>query len=995
MECFPPMKAQSRRSLAAIPYRLASCIAVALSCASLPALAGQALLSSVGNDTPVERLVVKYRDDSAQFRSVAQARQAVAAMTRAKAAGDGVELRHERRMGVGADVVRLSRKLDRVQAQALIRQLATDPNVEYVRADVTLQAVGAGTAAPVRASTSASASATPNDPRYSEVWGLYESIGGINAPAAWARSTGSGTVVAVLDTGIIQHPDLNANVLPGYDFITDAAKAGDGDGRDASAADPGDYVTDSTGKLSPSSWHGSHVAGTIAAMANNAVGITGVAYNTKILPVRVLGRGGGSSIDIADAIVWASGGTVPGVPTNPHPAEVINLSLGGPNSTCFSDMQAAINRAVMRGTTVVIASGNANIDVAGFFPANCNNVVAVAANDREGNRTYYSNFGAKIDVTAPGGETRDAKPNGILSTVDTGLQGPEGPGYAFYPGTSMAAPHVAGVVAMMQAVAPSPRTPEQIEALLKQSARKLPGECSGGCGAGIIDAAKAVELATQDADNAAPVAGFTANISNMSVTFTDSSRDSDGTIVSRTWDFGDGTSSTETHPVKSYLRDGEYSVLLRVIDNRGGTSTKRQTISIGTPGGTPLLNGTPLTNIDGVSESYRTYRVDVPAGASNLVIKTTGGRGDVELLHKFGAVPTLAAFDCRPKKLGNEEQCALPTPQAGTHYVVLYGIIGYSGVTLSATWQGGVANKPPVANFQVATEGLKASFTDASSDPDGNIAKRVWEFGDGTQSTEANPVKTYAARGTYSVKLTVTDNQGATAEKVGTVTVDIAAPDGLQPGKPVTSLTGAKGSEQFFTMTVPAGARGLSFATSGGTGDADLFVKFGSKPTDSSYDCRSQGISNAERCAISNLQPGTYHVRVKGYQAYSGLSLVGDYSTGGGVQTYRNDTDVTIVDSQTVESPIAVSGRDGKGLSSTEVAVDILHSYIGDLKVELVAPSGTAYALHNRSGGSADNIRRTYTVDLSNEALNGNWKLRVYDAARGDTGKIDQWSVIF
>src|SRR5690606_38571120 len=145
-------------------------------------------------------------------------------------------------------------------------------------------------------------------------------------------------------------------------------------------------------------------------------------------------------------------------------------------------------------------------------------------------------FGAKIDVTAPGGETKDSQPNGILSTVDIGREGPEGPGYAFYPGTSMAAPHVAGVVALMQSVAPSPRTPEQIEALLKQTARPLPGTCTGGCGAGIVDAAKAVTAAMQNADNAAPVAGFTANVTNMSVAFTDSSRDSDGSIVSRTWD---------------------------------------------------------------------------------------------------------------------------------------------------------------------------------------------------------------------------------------------------------------------------------------------------------------------------------------------------------------------------------------------------------------------------------------------------------------------------
>jgi subtilisin-like proprotein convertase family protein len=139
-------------------------------------------------------------------------------------------------------------------------------------------------------------------------------------------------------------------------------------------------------------------------------------------------------------------------------------------------------------------------------------------------------------------------------------------------------------------------------------------------------------------------------------------------------------------------------------------------------------------------------------------------------------------------------------------------------------------------------------------------------------------------------------------------------------------------------------------------------------------------------------------VRIKGYSAFSGVSLVGDYGTGGGgggSQTYSNTTDYAISDYATVYSPITVSGRSGNAATSTQIKVDIKHTYIGDLKVDLIAPDGSVYGMHNRSGGSADNIIKTYTGNLSSEALNGTWRLRVTDSGWGDTGKIDSWSVTF
>ncbi len=220
----------------------------------------------------------------------------------------------------------------------------------------------------------------------------------------------------------------------------------------------------------------------------------------------------------------------------------------------------------------------------------------------------------------------------------------------------------------------------------------------------------------------------------------------------------------------------------------------------------------------------------------------------------------------------------------------------------------------------------------------------------------------------------------------------------LGNGVPVTGISGAAGSQQFWTINVPAGASNLVIGTSGGTGDADLYVRFGSAPTTTTYNCRPYLSGNAETCTFAAPQAGTYHVMVRGYSAFSGLSLTGSYSTGGGgggTQTYTNGSDVAIGDNTTVESPISVSGRTGNGSASTQVAVAIVHTYIGDLKVDLVAPDGSVYVLHNRSGGSADNINSTYTVNLSGEALNGTWRLRVNDNAGGDTGRIDSWSVTF
>ena len=312
---------------------------------------------------------------------------------------------------------------------------------------------------------------------------------------------------------------------------------------------------------------------------------------------------------------------------------------------------------------------------------------------------------------------------------------------------------------------------------------------------------------------------------------------------------------------------------------------------------------------------------------------------------------------------------------------------------------GGGGNVAPVANFSYVTNGLAATFTDSSTDSDGTIASHSWTFGDGGTSTTTSPSHTYAAAGTYSVTETVTDNGGLSNSKTSSVTVTGGTGGNvLTKGVAVTGLAASTGASLNYTMVVPAGATNLVFTQSGGTGDSDMYVKFGSAPTDTVYDCRPYVSGNAETCTFATAQAGTYYVRLKAYSTFSGVSLKGDYTTGGGggTQTYSNNTSTPIPDVSTITSTINVSGRTGNAPTTSQVAVNITHTYRGDLKIDLLAPDGSVYALKASSGSdSADNVVATYTVNLSTEALNGAWKLRVQDVAAGDTGTLNSWSITF
>jgi serine protease len=468
------------------PTLLKLCAALAIGLGSLTAVAGvsdSAPAQAAHYITQTDRLIVKYKDAAPAAGKAAAKAAAMGAGRKAivDRAGQqfGMTMKALHTIATGANIFKIDRKVSLDEARALAAELmARDPDVEYAEPDRMMTAL-----------------MTPNDSRYTEQWDYYETTGGMRVPAAWDKSTGTGIKVAVIDTGYRPHADLSGQILQGYDFISDTAVANDGGGRDTDASDPGDWiVANECGAGSPaqnSSWHGTHVAGTIAALTNNASGIAGIAYNAKIVPARVLGKCGGYTSDIADAITWASGGTVSGVPANANKAQVINMSLGG-SGACDTTTQNAINGARSRGTVVIVAAGNEAQDASNSSPANCSGVVVVAATNRSGGRASYSNFGSIVDVAAPGGDSGTG--NGILSTLNTGTTTPGSDTYASYMGTSMATPHVVAVAALMLAKNPA-LTPDDIEAKLKSSARAFPASCSG-CGAGIVDASAAVDAAT-------------------------------------------------------------------------------------------------------------------------------------------------------------------------------------------------------------------------------------------------------------------------------------------------------------------------------------------------------------------------------------------------------------------------------------------------------------------------------------------------------------------
>jgi len=531
------------RGLAAALLGLAVLAWPAAAVERAPARAAGAAAATLATGT--ERVVVRWRAGVGPARErIAQAAGGEAAaplrMARTLTLRHGIALADGASVDARTQVVRVAAG----NVAALLARLAIDPEVEWAEVDQRQRI----------------ARVVPNDPFYGAgqtppmpalgQWFLraptVDAPAAIDAVAAWARTRGdAGIVVAVLDTGVrFDHPDLADKLLLGYDFVSDPATANDDGGRDDDASDPGDWIMQAeheavngpfagcglTGRDLGSSWHGTQVAGLIAAATDNAIGVAGAGWHLRVLPVRVLGKCGGWSADIAAGIRWAAGLDVPDVPRNPHPARVINLSLGS-QATCsrtYADAIAAVRAA---GVVVVAAAGNQGVAV--NQPANCPGVIAVAGVRHVGTKVGYSSLGPQVALAAPAGNCVDlAGPlcrYPLVTTSNTGTTVPAGPTYTAGDflhggtptlGTSFASPLVAAAAGLMLSVQPG-LTPDELAHRLRSSARPFPTTADPGvpacrvpagfgdveqlecrcttdtCGAGLLDVGAAVARAAE------------------------------------------------------------------------------------------------------------------------------------------------------------------------------------------------------------------------------------------------------------------------------------------------------------------------------------------------------------------------------------------------------------------------------------------------------------------------------------------------------------------
>jgi len=467
----------------------------------------------------------------------------------------------------------------------------------------------------------------------------------INVEPAWDITQGStSVVVAVLDTGIrYDHADLSANLLPGYDMVTNVGMANDGNGRDADASDPGDWITyaetsgggqfagcgrDGNNNLAAenSTWHGTQTTGLIGALTNNGTGMASVGRNVQILPVRVLGKCGGYDSDIMAGMLWAAGIGVSGVPTNPNPAKVINLSLGG-SGACSQAYRDTLTQLTALGVTVVASAGNSGLSVT--VPANCPGVIGVAGLRHAGTKVGYSDLGPEITISAPAGNcvnTLSGQPclYPILTTSNAGTTTPIAANsiytnsYYTSLGTSFSAPMVSGTIGLMLSVDPT-LTPAAIRAILMGSARAFPttgGDNGDGgsttvprcaapssteqaqcycttatCGAGMLDTGAAL---------AATNAGLQAQIDfsrtgavpsqALALSGANSWVASGRSIVSYQWTLVDGggvvtplTTDTGSSISVTPSALGRFTVSLTITDDLSATSTTVQTIDVVTP----------------------------------------------------------------------------------------------------------------------------------------------------------------------------------------------------------------------------------------------------------------------------------------------------------------------------------------------------------------------------------------------------------------------------
>lgn len=544
----------------------------------------------------------------------------------------------------------------------------------------------------------------PNDHYATSMYNIENSYRGIKAIDAWDISQGDNINIAILDTGYTDHPDTRERTINGYDMISYTSLSNDSDGRDGDARDPGTGIGCANKN---SNWHGTHVAGIAGASVNNDIGAMGIAPKANLLHVRVLGQcGSGYRSDIIDGIYWAAGKQVNELPLNPNPAKVINLSLGG-SSDCGS-YQAAIDYAMAQGASVVVSAGNNNIDASMQSPANCNGVITVAASDESGDKASYSNFsplGESVDITAPD--------SNIIAPVNNGTEGPTTSGYGYKSGTSMAAPHVAGVIALMLETHPE-LTPAEVKSILTDTADQFApfSQCNTQqpiCGAGLVNAvaalekaselkasqaivlenAKAISISGQEGEELAYHFSAPSDTDNVSISISAGTGDADLYVKK------DGQISLNNYDCRPWLTgnnetctltgQGEYSILVRGYNQFAQVNLMASYQEQAPNNATELQNNQALWNISGSYHEEIVFYADVPDNITGLWVQTWGGSGDADLWVKKSSLPTKTDNDCLASTPGNEETCTL-SPAGGRYYIKVRGYDNFENTALRILW---------------------------------------------------------------------------------------------------------------------------------------------------------------------------------------------------------------------------------------------------------------------------------------------------------------------
>ncbi|MEN9867644.1 MAG: hypothetical protein RL748_3234 [Pseudomonadota bacterium] len=519
-------------------------------------------------------------------------------------------------------------------------------------------------------------------------WGVAK----INAPQVWAAGvTGQGVTIAGEDTGYKwDHPAIKGKYR-GWNGSTanhsynwhDATHSGT-----ASCAPNQTVPCDDNG-------HGTHTIGTMVG-DDGAGNQIGVAPGAKWIGCRNMIGGAGTPATYTECLQWLIAPTdING--QNPDPSKAPDISshswgcTTGEGCTASDSLKTAVENVVNAGIMVIAAAGNdgSACSTINDPPGRLDAAFTIGSTTSTDTMSSFSSRGpvatatkTKPDLSAPGSNVRSAWNNGGYNTIS---------------GTSMATPHVAGVAALIIAANPALRGhPDQIADILRASAAKTVSntQSCGGVpastypnpvvGAGRIDAYAAYQRAIGATANTPPVANFSVTTSALTATFTDSSTDADGTIASRSWNFGDSTTSTATSPSKTYATAGTYSVVLTVTDNKGATHSKTQSVTVGTSSNV-LTNGVAKTNLSAALNGTQSFTMVVPTGATGLKFVTSGGTGDADLYVKFGSAPTTTTYDCKSTGSTNAETCSITTAKAGTYYVLLKAYKAYSGLSLTGS----------------------------------------------------------------------------------------------------------------------------------------------------------------------------------------------------------------------------------------------------------------------------------------------------------------------